>query len=108
LIGQIKEVSRHQNADRLYLAVVDVGQTEMRSIIFGGTRILEPGDLVPVALPGIRLSSGEKVRSRKYRGVRSYGEILSSNELGWTVDGPDEVLVLSADEFKVGDIIRQS
>lgn len=62
IVGQIVEVSHHPNADQLYIAKVDVGQPEAVTVIFGGNHILEPGDLVPVALPGTRLLDGKKIR----------------------------------------------
>lgn len=36
----------------------------------------------------------KKMRSRRYRGMRSHGMLCSLNELGWTFDGPDEVATL--------------
>lgn len=108
IVGEIVEVSRHPNADCLYVAKVNVGLEDPVSVIFGGDCELKLGDLVPIALPGTHLSNGEKVRPRKYRGIRSFGELLSSDELGWTVDGPDEVSVLPSDKFKLGEITPQS
>ena len=105
IVGEIAEVSHHPNADRLYVAKIDVGLEASVSVVFGGSRELNPGDLVPIALPGTHLPNGEKIRPRNYRGVRSYGEILSSDELGWTTDGLDEMLVLPPDKFKTGDIL---
>lgn len=106
IVGQIVEVSSHPNADRLYIAKVNVGSREPVSVIFGGSRELEPGDLVPIALPGARLPDGDKVRARKYRGINSNGVLLSSDELGWTINGPDEVVVLATVSYHIGDPIR--
>lgn len=92
----------HPNADRLQLADVDVGLGHSRLVVVGGLPVIRPGDLVPVALPGTRLQNGEKIRVRQYRGIRSYAELLSSDELGWTEMGVDAVLVLSED-FCVGE-----
>lgn len=105
-VGQVKEVTPHPNADKLYTAKVKVDDTDPIEVIFGGNRVLQPGDLVPVALPGTRLPNGEKIRARRWRGIKSYGELLSSDELGWTIDGPDEVLVLSPETYHLGEVLR--
>lgn len=60
---------------------------------------------MPIALPGTHLPNGEKIRPRKWRGIRSYGELLSSDELDWTIDGPDEVVVLSPEDYQIGDSV---
>jgi tRNA-binding EMAP/Myf-like protein len=93
VVGCIVEVEDHPNADRLWLAVVDIGDRKLR-IVFGGQYRCQPGDLVPVAPPGARLSTGRRMRTRTYRGQRSQGMLCSSNELGWTTDGPDAVATL--------------
>jgi tRNA-binding EMAP/Myf-like protein len=95
-------VAPHPNADKLFVATMDVDRGSSVPVVFGGKRILEPGELAAVALPGVRLPSGEKIRPRNWRGVKSLGELLSSDELGWTIGGPDEVAVLEATECRVG------
>ena len=94
VVGRILEVSRHPNADRLWVVQVDVGTAKL-TIVHGGTRQLQPGDLVPVAPPGARLSTGKRMRTRTFRGQRSEGMCCSLDELGWTVGGPDAVAVLA-------------
>lgn len=106
IVGQVVEVSQHPNADRLYIAKVNIGRDELVSVIFGGDRMLKGEELVPIALPGTHLPNGEKIRVRKWRGIQSYAELLSSDELGWTVGGPDEVVVLSSANYRVGDPVH--
>lgn len=93
LVGRVLEVSVHPNGDHIRKATVDVGNKSV-SIVFGGPDIVHKGDLVPVALPGARLPGRSKLRKRNWRGVRSEGMLCSSDELGWTQGGPDEVLIL--------------
>jgi tRNA-binding EMAP/Myf-like protein len=93
VVGRILEVSDHPNADRLWIVQVDIGGRKL-GIVHGGTRQLQPGDLVPVAPPGARLSTGKRMRTRRYRGQRSEGMLCSLDELGWTVNGPDAVATL--------------
>jgi phenylalanyl-tRNA synthetase beta chain len=102
VVGFILDVAPHPNADRLSVATVDVGKPVSVPVVFGGKRALLPGDTVAVALPGTRLPSGEHIRPRNWRGIKSYGELLSSDELGWTINGPDEVAVLEPAECDIG------
>ncbi len=100
----------HPNADRLRIAVVEAGERRWR-VVYGGTRRLTVGDVVPVATPGTRLTavSGLRLpplRARNFRGVRSEAMLCSSDELGWTRNGPDEVLVLDSGH-EVGALVRR-
>ena len=100
--GFTVDVATHPNADKLFVATVDVGNNQNKPIVFGGDYRLKPGEMAAVALPGTRLPSGEKIRPRNWRGIKSYGELLSSDELGWTVNGPDEVAILEPTECRLG------
>jgi phenylalanyl-tRNA synthetase beta chain len=93
VVGQVVEVVKHPNGDFIRVAAVNVGNKTL-TIVFGGSDIVRKGDLVPVALSGARLSGKPKIRARNWRGVRSEGMMCSSDELGWTRGGPDEVLIL--------------
>ena len=106
IIGQIMQVSQHPNADRIHIAKVDIGRPDYISVVFGGDYLLTTGDLVAVALPGTRLPNGEKIRPRNYRGVRSWAELLSSDELGLTMNGPDRVHIFSPKEYRIGDAVK--
>lgn len=94
--GLVIEAYPHPNADRLRCVVVDVGGRKLH-IVHGGTHHVQAGDLVPVAPPGAVVLDGKRrrMRARTYRGERSEGMCCSSDELGWTVGGPDVVHVLS-------------
>jgi phenylalanyl-tRNA synthetase beta chain len=96
VVGKVIEVRDHPNADRLWIAQVDIGDRKL-TIVHGGTRSLRPGDLVPAAPPGavVKVNDRRKrMRTRRYRGQRSEGMLCSTNELGWTTNGPDAVHVL--------------
>jgi len=71
----------HPGADHLHLAEVDYALGP-RQIVYGGTRVLKPGDRVIVAPPGSRLPDGTKIRTRQYRGEKSWGMLCSSAEAG--------------------------
>ena len=98
----------HPDAERLRIAVVEAGERRWR-VVYGGTRRLTPGDIVPVATPGTKLTAASglrlpPLRARNFRGVRSEAMLCSSDELGWTRGGPDEVLVLG-DEHQLGEVV---
>jgi phenylalanyl-tRNA synthetase beta chain len=79
VVGRVVEVAPHPKADRLSVCEVDLGE-ECRTVVCGAPNLVE-GALVPVALPGARVSAGE-VREAEIRGVKSSGMILSQAELG--------------------------
>ena len=96
VIGEVKSVEKHPNADKLVLATVDVGNSETRKIVCGAPNIAE-GQKVVVALPGTTIHplNGKPVliKSGKIRGEVSDGMICAEDEIGL---GPshDGVLVL--------------
>ena len=95
MVGRVVRAEAHPNADRIRIAIVDLGDGRDLQIVYGGTRVLQPGDLVPVAPPGSRLPNGTKMRRRRYRGVPSDGMLCSFQEMsGASAAGPDEVHVL--------------
>jgi phenylalanyl-tRNA synthetase beta chain len=95
VVGRVVKVKRHPNADRIRLALVDLGIGEPVQIVFGGPPNVHEGDLVPVAPPGSRLPNKlHEMRRRRYRGESSYGMLCSLAELGWNPDAPDEVALL--------------
>jgi tRNA-binding EMAP/Myf-like protein len=94
VVGVIQEVRKHPGANRLHVAIVEIGDSVTLSIVFGGTRALSPGDRVPVAPPGSRVPGKGRIRRRRYRGEDSFGMLCSLTEIGWMQDGPDEVAAL--------------
>ena len=93
--GRVVEVRDHPDAERIWLALVDLGNGVPVQIVFGGRRKVHTDDLVPVAPPGSRLSpKAKKMRRRRYRGESSYGMLCSLAELGWVPESDDEVALL--------------
>jgi phenylalanyl-tRNA synthetase beta chain len=99
IVSQITASSRHPNADRLTVCVVDDGSETKRQIVCGATNY-QVGDKVPLALPGAKLPNGTEIRKSKLRGVDSEGMLCSPIELGLGEDASG-LLILSADA-KVG------
>jgi phenylalanyl-tRNA synthetase beta chain len=102
IVAQIKESSRHPNADRLTVCTVDDGSGQTRQIVCGATNY-KVGDKVPLALPGAILPNGLEIKKSKLRGVESEGMLCSGKELGFSEDAAG-LLILSPDA-KIGEEI---
>ena len=85
VVGEIKEVKAHPNADALRVCIVDVGEDDLKQIVCGGSN-LTAGHKVCVAKPGSEVvwhGEGEpvKLKETKLRGVSSYGMICGATEV---------------------------
>lgn len=81
VIGYVKEKSKHPDADRLNVCIVDAGQGEDLQIVCGAANVAA-GQKVPVALVGAKLPGDLHIKRSKLRGVESQGMICSAKELG--------------------------
>ncbi len=82
--AKILSVTRHPDADRLFLCRVDAGDGEVPVVC--GAPNLKEGTLVPMALPGTDLPGGMEVKESRIRGERSTGMLLAEDEMGLTDD----------------------
>ncbi len=103
VVGHVKSVAPHPNADKLRVAEVDAGTGETLTIVCGAPNVAA-GQRVPCALVGARLP-GLEIRKAKLRGVESSGMLCSARELGLSQDHSG-LLVLEA-EAPVGRDIRE-
>ncbi len=114
VVGQIKEIAPHPDADKLVICQVDVG-TEVIQIVTGAPNVFE-GAKIPVVLDGGRVAGGHdgsrteggiKIKKGKLRGVESNGMMCSIEELGSTRDffpeAPDNGIYIFPDDVTVGD-----
>lgn len=103
VVGAVKTVEQHPDADRLKVTRVDVGGTEDLQIVCGAPNVAV-GQKVPVAVVGTTLygddGSSFQIKKAKLRGVASVGMICAEDELGLG-DDHDGILVLSP-EVSVG------
>jgi len=102
--AKILSVTRHPDADRLFLCRVDAGDGEVPVVC--GAPNLKEGTLVPMALPGTDLPSGIKVKESRIRGERSIGMLLAEDEMGLT-DDHTGLMILPSD-LNPGDRISQA
>jgi phenylalanyl-tRNA synthetase beta chain len=92
IVGHVEQREQHPNADKLTVCTVDIGDGKVRQIICGATNVAA-GQRVAVALPGVRLPDGTKLKKSKIRGIVSKGMICSERELALG-DEHDGILVL--------------
>lgn len=95
VVGQIRELVRHPNADRLTLCQVDVGGGVTKQIVCGAKNH-KVQDKVVVALPGAVLPGDFAIKASKIRDVESLGMLCSEKELGLKAES-EGILILPAD-----------
>lgn len=86
VVGKIKEINPHPNADKLRVVMVDIGRETPAQIVCGGIN-LEPHQWVAVATVGSKVrwhGQGDLVTMElaELRGVKSEGMICAANEIG--------------------------
>jgi phenylalanyl-tRNA synthetase beta chain len=102
VVGHVKSVAPHPNADKLRVTQIDAGTGTLLNIVCGAPNVAE-GQKVPCALVGAKLP-GMEIKQAKLRGVESSGMLCSARELGLSQDHAG-LLVLDADA-PVGRDIR--
>lgn len=111
--GKVTEVKPHPDADKLRVAMVDIGTGEDVQIVCGGSN-LEVGTFVVVAKPGAMViwhGEGDpvKIKKTKMRGVDSFGMICGASEVGlediYPVEDDHEIVILKEENIKPGDNI---
>lgn len=114
VVGQIKKIDRHPDADKLIICQVDIGTGEDLQIVTGAPNVSE-GDKVPVVLDGGRVAGGHdgnltpggiKIKKGKLRGVESFGMMCSIEELGSTremyPEAPENGIYIFEQDVEVG------
>lgn len=78
--GRIEKLVPHPDSDHLQICTMNVGGKEPVQIVTGARNVAE-GQVVPVALVGAHLPTGQKISKGKLRGVPSNGMLCSAGEL---------------------------
>jgi phenylalanyl-tRNA synthetase beta chain len=94
VVGHVRDVQPHPNADRLRVCTVEVGEAEPAQIVCGAPNVAA-GQIVAVARPGAVMPDGTELGRAKLRGVVSEGMILAEDELAIGTDHAG-ILVLDA------------
>ncbi len=114
VVGQIKRIDRHPDAEKLVVCQVDIG-TETIQIVTGAPNVAE-GQKVPVVLDGGRVAGGHDggplpengipIKKGKLRGIESNGMMCSIEELGSNrdmyPDAPENGIYVFPQDTEVG------
>ena len=102
VVGEIKEILPHPNADRLQIAKVSNGIEDLQ-IVCGAPNIAI-GQKVPLALVVTKLENFE-IKRAEIRGVESFGMMCSEIELGIGCDHSG--IKILPDNYKIGEKINK-
>lgn len=115
VVGQIKSIEKHPDADKLIVCQVDIGEQEPIQIVTGAPNV-KVGDKVPVVLDGGKVAGGHdggplpedgiRIKTGKLRGVESHGMMCSIEELGSSRDmyplAPESGIYILPEDTQVG------
>ena len=95
VVAEVIEVEQHPDADRLSICRVRAGGDQTIEVVCGAPNVTA-GMRSPLAVPGVTLPNGIKLRKSKIRGVVSNGMLCSAVELGLGEES-DGILALPDD-----------
>ncbi|MCU0857844.1 MAG: phenylalanine--tRNA ligase subunit beta [Pontiellaceae bacterium] len=94
VVGEVKRIEPHPNADKLRLCTVEYGGAETLCVVCGAPNVTVGGKY-PFATVGTSLPCGITLKKAKIRGVESLGMLCAKDELGLGEDHSG-LLVLDA------------
>ena len=101
VVGYVLEKSPHENADKLSVCQVDVGEEAPLQIVCGAPNI-DAGQKVVVAKIGAVMPSGLHIKPSTLRGVPSNGMICSQKELNLPNAPEEKGIYVLEESFTVG------
>ncbi|BEP28614.1 phenylalanine--tRNA ligase subunit beta [Helicovermis profundi] len=109
VVGKIKSIDKHPDADKLLIMQADVGEEENIQIVTGAKNC-SVNDFVPVVRAGGKIADGTKIKKGKLRGEVSLGMFCSFEELGYDVkvipkEYNDGIYILNG-EYTPGEDIK--
>lgn len=84
VVGEILEIEKHPNADKLQVTKVNIGKETLQIVC--GAHNISVGDKVPVATVGTTLPGDFKIKEAEIRNVKSFGMLCALDELGLGAD----------------------
>lgn len=81
VVGKVLKIERHPNADKLFKALVEIGNERQIQVIFGTMAVVNEGDLVPVAVAPATLPTGLTIERKEIRGVLTEGMLCLDSEI---------------------------
>ncbi|WP_068674779.1 YtpR family tRNA-binding protein [Oceanobacillus sp. Castelsardo] len=102
VVGYVMSKEQHENADKLSICQVDVGEEEPLQIVCGAPNI-DKGQKVVVAKVGATMPSGLKIKPTELRGVASNGMICSQKELGMPNAPTEKGIYVLDDSNQIGE-----
>lgn len=84
IVGEVKSVEKHPDAEKLSVCRVSTGRDEVQ-IVCGAPNV-RAGMKAPLAMIGAKLPNGVEIKQAKLRGVESSGMLCSAREIGLSED----------------------
>src|SRR5689334_13356264 len=85
IVGEVRAVEKHPNADRLRVCQVDIGSGSLLDIVCGAPNVVAgmkaPCAVVGAVLPGESPDRPMRIAATAMRGVQSNGMLCSAREL---------------------------
>ncbi|WP_156291532.1 YtpR family tRNA-binding protein [Oceanobacillus salinisoli] len=102
VVGYVVNKEPHENADKLSVCTVDVGEETPLQIVCGAPNV-DKNQKVVVAKVGATMPSGLKIKPTELRGVPSNGMICSQKELGLPNAPKEKGIYVLDDSYHVGE-----
>lgn len=107
IVGRIKSIEKHPNADRLQVTKVCIGKNTQDTLtIVCGASNIKVNDIVPVATVGTKLPGGIEIKEAEIRGVKSFGMLCAEDELG--LGKSHEGILILDEDMKMGEKLTKA
>ncbi len=116
VVGEILEIKKHPNADKLSVVKVNIGSrglapvaTEAKPLLLEivcGAPNIDVGQKVLVAKLGAEIPCGLKIEKRKVRGVESCGMVCAEDELG--LGENHEGIMILDEKSQIGTSVQEA
>ncbi|OGJ51317.1 phenylalanine--tRNA ligase subunit beta [Candidatus Peregrinibacteria bacterium RIFOXYB2_FULL_33_20] len=106
IVGEIKEINKHPEADSLKILKLDIGKNEYQQVVCAGTNV-QVGVKTPVILPGMTLPNGFTVKTVKMRGIESNGMCCGPDELRIPTENHAKEIMILNTQAKPGTLLLE-